>query len=130
MTLGRVAGGYTSASDDPRLLRMRGPRPTIEGDPRASRCLCKDHIFGDLRDPETRLIKALCRQAKPGKKALEARARRDQEYCEAIEKAGLDIGRPPLGKSVRGPTARVGAVRYVRTHPSRPEWSNAARRNT
>jgi len=41
-----------------------------------------------------RLVKALRRQAKPSKKTLDARAKRDQEYREAIQKAGIDIGRP------------------------------------
>lgn len=129
MSFGRVAGGgwsvcgvITREACDCGATKRWVARDghTYLGDPaqpakatHASKCPCNDHIFGDLRNPEMRLIKALRRQAKPTKKALEARARRDQEYREAIEKAGLDIGRP-LGKPRTPPDsvcAKCGSAR-------------------
>lgn len=118
MSFGRVAGGHASGNDDPGcaacgvIYRSLCDCGAVKrwvgrdghaylGDPaqpvaatHSSDCPCNDRVWGDLRDPEARLLRALRRAGGPSKKSAAERDRRDREYRDAIAKAGIDIGRP------------------------------------
>lgn len=65
----------------------------------SSTCAWRDRIFGDLRDPEARLAKAI--RGRTTRRPSKAQTERDRQYREVVDKAGIESVAPSTNPAHR-----------------------------